>query len=326
MKKHIGAISIALATVLILLLYLVTFTVRWQEKVLVLTFGKISRVETDPGLKWIWPWQSKVKFDGRIRTFQTRATQIQTRDQQTVIATVYVNWRIDDPEKFYTRFRPTDVLSPDVDDVLEMAESTISTWVKEATKVFAQYRLGELVTTDRSQFKLAAIEVGQNGSGGMLQGVCEKATSGDGYGVEIVDLGIRQLGVPDNVTTAVFDRMRENRKAAARTAISEGRQLAESIVGQANAQAEMIKAEAAAKAKKIRGQGDAEAAQSYAKFLENPSLAKFLRELETLRTTLSQRTTMVIDGESAPYNMIKRGPEVKAQPGGVGKVVTDTSR
>jgi regulator of protease activity HflC (stomatin/prohibitin superfamily) len=55
-KKHISAIIVALIIVGVLVLYMVTFTVRWKEKALVLTFGKISRQETEPGLKWIWPW------------------------------------------------------------------------------------------------------------------------------------------------------------------------------------------------------------------------------------------------------------------------------
>ena len=147
----------------------------------------------------------------------------------------------------------------------------------------------------------------------MLKRVRDKAYGGDGYGIEIVDLGIRQLGVPGPVTESVFNRMKEEREAVVRTLQADGQSQADSIVGQAKGQATRIKAEAEAKARAIEGQGDAEAAQYYAAFLENPALANFLRRLETLRKTLSERTTLVLDSETPPYNLLTEGPDLEGR-------------
>jgi len=310
-KKHIGIVIIGLAILFILVLSSLTYTVRWKEKALVLNFGKISRVEEEPGLKWCLPWQNVMKFDGRLRNYQTVANQVQTRDKQTVIVTVYVNWRIEDASRFYERFRQGNTSTSD--DVVVKANDFLKSWVTESTNVFAEYELGELVTLDPDAFKLASVEKGDDGKGGMLKRIRDKADAGDGYGMEIVDLGIRQLGVPGPVTESVFNRMKEEREAVVRTLQADGQSQADSIIGQAKGQATRIKAEAEAKARAIEGQGDAEAAQYYAAFLENPALANFLRRLETLRKTLSERTTLVLDSETPPYNLLTEGPDLPVQ-------------
>ena len=311
MKKHIGIVIIGLAILFILVLSSLTYTVRWKEKALVLNFGKISRVEEEPGLKWCLPWQNVMKFDGRLRNYQTVANQVQTRDKQTVIVTVYVNWRIDDASRFYERFRQGNTSTSD--DVVVKANDFLKSWVTESTNVFAEYELGELVTLDPDAFKLASVEKGDDGKGGMLKRIRDKANAGEGYGMEIVDLGIRQLGVPGPVTESVFNRMKEEREAVVRTLQADGQSQADSIIGQAKGQATRIKAEAEAKARAIEGQGDAEAAQYYAAFLENPALANFLRRLETLRKTLSERTTLVLDSGTPPYNLLTEGPDLPVQ-------------
>ncbi len=102
MRKHIVVIALGVTIVTILLLYMMTFTVRWQEKLLVLTFDKISREVDEAGLHWKVPmFQKAVKFDTRIRTLQQQSTEIETRDKQTIIVSVYVNWRISEARPFF---------------------------------------------------------------------------------------------------------------------------------------------------------------------------------------------------------------------------------
>jgi len=104
-KKHFFVILIAVAVLVILAMNWCAYTVRWQEKALVLTFGKVSHQVETPGLNWNLPWQTVVKFDGRIQTFKPKARQIQTKDKQTLIIETYANWRISDVKVFYERFR-----------------------------------------------------------------------------------------------------------------------------------------------------------------------------------------------------------------------------
>lgn len=306
MKKHIGIILIGVTLIVILLLYSVFFTVRWQEKALVLTFGKISRQVDEPGLNFVWPWQKVVKFDTRIRTLTQQLTQTQTRDKQNVIVSVYINWRISDSNTFYQRFRLGDTV--DAEDIMAYAEKTMRTsWIPESANVFAEYNLGQLVTLDTDNFKLRELELG---SGGMLNRLRKVSQGEGGYGIEIVDLGIQRLGVPDGVTESVFERMKADRQAEVDRLISEGQSVAVSKTGQADSQRTIILARAQARAKKIMGQGDAEAAKYYAEFLKHPELANFLRRLETLRNTLNHRTTIVLDSASPPFNLLLSGPKV----------------
>ncbi len=311
MKKHLGVMIIGFIIAAILLLYWMTFTVRWQEKALVLTFDKVSREVDQPGLGWKWPWplQTVVKFDCRIRTLQQQVTEIYTRDKQTIIVMVYLNWRIVNPKVFYERFRvgKTDQAA----DVVAYAEKDLRGWIADATKIFGEYDLGQLITLDPSRFKLTALEKGgSGGKSGMLERIRKQAQSKGGYGIEIVDLGISRLGVPDKVSKSVFTRMQTDRQAEVRRLTADGQREADSIIGDAKSQAKIIKADAQAKAKYIEGQGDAQAAAYYSAFLAHPELADFLRRLETLRKTLSKRSTIILDSQSPPYNLLLQGAKL----------------
>jgi len=319
-KKHIGVILVGCGLIAVLVLYMVSFTVRWQEKALVLTFGKITRQVEKPGFQWIWPWQSVVKFDCRLRTLEQQFNQTQTRDKQNLIVSVYVNWRISDPQRFYERFRVGDTTS--AEDIILHAEKIMrSSWLAPTSNMFAEYNFSELITLDPAKFKLKALEKGIEGdtnSNSMLARVRKEAQPEEedkdgksGYGVEIVDLGIRRLGVPDRVTESVFNRMRADREAEVGKLMSEGSSVATIKIGAAKSQADIRMAEAQAEEKRIKGEGDAEAAGYYASFLNNPELANFLRRLETLRKTLSKRTTIVLDSKSPPYELLLTGPEKK---------------
>ena len=307
MKRHMFTIIVGLIIVGILVLYMVTFTVRWQEKALVLTFGKISRIEMEPGLKWKLPWQwTVVKFDGRIRTLDQQTKQTATRDKSNIISTVYINWRIVDPQRFYESFRKGSSMG---EDVVYEAEKSIRSWLADATNIFAEYNLGELVTLDEDKFKLSVLEKGTpEAPGGMLGRIREKSQTKGGYGLEIVDLGIKQLGIPDPVTEKVFERMREDRNAVVSTLMAEGDSQAKIIKGEADSERKKIIAAAEAEAKKIKGQGDAAAAQYYAIALKHPELANYFRKLETLRKTLSERTTIILDQHTPPYEMMLKSP------------------
>lgn len=305
MKKHLGIVLVAAIIVSVLLLYLVTFTVNYQESALLLRFGEIQKSVTEPGLKFKWPTpiNQVVKFDTRVRTLAMANYQTQTRDKQNVIVSVYVNWRISDPVAFYSKYR-----SGNTDIIYNAEEKLQEIWKDRTYNLFAEYNFGELITLNTEKFKLIELE---RGSDSMLSRV-RKAMSEDNYGVEIVDVGISRLGVPDNVTESVFERMVADRQAVVTELMSQGEKYARTMMGDAESQATIITATAEAQAKSIRGEGDALAAEYYSTFLKNPELANFLRRLETLRKTLNERTTIILDKSNPPYQLLIEGPEIKA--------------
>ena len=299
MKKHLGIVTLAAIIVAILIAYSVTYTVNYQEKALLLKFGKIQEVVKEPGLKFKWPApiNKVVKFDSRVRTLAMPNYQTQTLDKQSVTASVYVNWRIFDPEEFYNKYR-----TGNSDVVYNAEEKLQEIWKDRTYNLFAEYNFGELITLNHDKFRLDDLEKN------MFSRVQEAMQKGN-YGVEIIDVGISRLGVPDNVTQSVFERMVADRNAVVTELMSQGEKYAKTLKGDANSQATIIKAKADAEAKKIRGEGDARAAEYYSAFLENPELANFLRRLETLRKTLNERTTVILDKSTPPYQLMIEGPE-----------------
>ena len=299
MKKHYGTIIIGLFIVSVLAIYWVTFTVRWKETALVTSFGKITKVVEDPGLKYIMPWNKVIKFDTRIRTLVKEATEVSTRDKQNVILVPYVNWFIEDAELFYKSFRKTGV--NDASSIVFEGERQLKNFMAEACNVMVQYDLNELVTLDASRFKFPQIEKGPDG---MFARIEEKLTEDGGFGITIVDVGIRKFNIPETVTTSVFNRMRQDRMKEVSRLQSEGASKAMAIRGVAQAEAQKIIAEAEGEATKIRGQGDAEAAKFYTVFSENKKLWEHLTKLDTLKITLKERATFILDAQTAPFEML----------------------
>jgi membrane protease subunit HflC len=124
------------------------------------------------------------------------------------------------------------------------------------------------------------------------------------YGVRVPFVRIRNLGLPDSPTRAVYDRMAAERGTEARQSRAEGVGLAGEIVARANSEAGQILAKAKADANRIMAEGDAEAARYYGEFAKNPELAIFLRQIEALKSILSQRSTIVLDPRTMPFNLL----------------------
>lgn len=309
MKKHITIIILAVVIVAVLIVNMCSFTVRWQEQALVMTFDKMNKVYNATGQEagWHgkWPWQKVVSFDTRIRTLQRQATETKTRDEQNIIVTIYINWRISDAEVFYKRFRKDDDSAA---GILFEAEDNLMKLMGDTKLIFSEYNFSDLVTLDKEKFRLTHLE--SDREGGMLYLIRQAVSARGSYGVEILDVGIKQLGVPDSVTQPVFERMTTERQEQITKLVTEGESQANSIRSKAESEATQLRAQAEAKARDIKGKGDAKAAREYAKFMEYPKLALFLRKLETLRHTLGKQTTIVIDSGSAAYELLRKGPDV----------------
>ena len=310
MKKHFWVLIIAVLIISILVLYWVTFTVRFNENALVTTFGEISRRVNEPGLCWKWPWpiHSVMKFDRRIRTYQRLPVQTLTSDAQPIVVTVYVNWRINDEvETFYNSFYEDGMNN--AQSLVVKAEDLIDDWVAEASNIISEFKLSELITLDAEQFKLDDMVRGPESS--ILVRLREKAEAEGGKGIEIEDVGLDMLGVPDQVTERVFARMASEREKESTRLIGEGRRESDSIIGRAEGQAKIITAEAEAQAEQIRAQGDAEALQYLEVLNKNPELANILRSYKTMRKILGDRTTFVFNSDSIIYKILQEGPVIK---------------
>jgi membrane protease subunit HflC len=276
-------------------LMLSAFQVRQTQVAVVTTFGKYSRTITEPGLNWRLPWpiQKVYHFDNRIHTFNRRFEQTATRDGRSLLVTVFVGWRIADPKVFLERFQQGD---------LAEAEKTLESQIRNTKNgVVSQYDFVNFVSTDPTQLKFDEIEQR------MAEDLRPKVLAS--YGIEVRFVGLRQLGLPESITAKVFERMREERQQLVKQFTGEGDAEAIRIRAEAERQRAEILAKAEAEATVMRGQAEAEAAKSLAVFEQNPKLANFLLDLKALEQSLKERTTLILDQQTPPFNMLQAPKE-----------------
>lgn len=290
MKRNYITIVVGALCVLIFALLLFCFQVRQTEVAVVTTFGRFSRSITEPGLygRWFWPVQKIYRLDNRVQNFDRKFEQTTTADGRSLIITVFIGWRVADPKTFIERFPNGDVAR---------AEQSLESLVRDAKNgVVGQHRFGELISTNRAQVKLRQIE------SEILASIQPRAA--EDYGIAIDMLGVKQIGLPESITTKVFDRMRAERQRLVKQYQSEGDAEAIRIRAEADRDRQEIISKAQAEATVIHGQAEAEAAKSFAVFERNPQLAVFLLELGSLGNSLKDRSTLVIDPQTSPFHLL----------------------
>jgi membrane protease subunit HflC len=205
-----------------------------------------------------------------------------------VIVGLYLVYKISDPVKFLKK----------VNNGIIGAEGLLnSTMVNVKNTVIGEYDFDQLINTDKNVIKLPEI------TEKMKERIDKRAR--DSYGISVTSVGINLLNIPANITAKVFERMRKEREKFATTFRAEGRKKAEIIKSKADAEAIKIVAEAEAKAKEIMAKGDAETAKYYMIFSKNPELAEFLRKLSSLETAMDKETTLILDTNSIPFDLLK---------------------
>jgi membrane protease subunit HflC len=171
--------------------------------------------------------------------------------------------------------------------------------------VIGQHAFGEFVNSDpsRIQFDKIQEEMLADLKGPVLAE----------YGIEIKTLGIKQLKVSEEVTKKVFERMKAERQGRTEAITSEGGAIAMQIQADANKKRDILLDAAEGRAKEIRGQGDADAARYYEMLEADEKLAIFLRNLETLKETLRERSTIVIPTNADPFRLLMGLPSLGSE-------------
>jgi len=293
--KNIAITIFILLVVVIMGLYLIAFQVRETESALVTRFGKPVREITDPNLcfKWPAPIEQVHRFDSRMQVFEADLGETTTKGAVPIIVNTYAVWRIAEPLKFLNA----------VGTVKKAEEKLYSQITDTQNRVIGQHSFGEFVNSDPAKIKFKEIE------DEMLADL--KQTVRDEYGIEIKTLGIKQLKVSKDVSKDVFERMKTERKRRTEATIARGEAEAAKIRADANLKKTELLAAAEARAKAIRGQGDAEAAKYYELLEDEPELAMFLRDLESLEKILKEGTTIVIPADSEPFKLLKNIPSLE---------------
>lgn len=283
-------VLIALAVTATLGFTLCSFQVASHESVVLTRFGSPVAVVTAPGLhgKWPWPIDTVNRFDTRLTFQETRISEALTRDKRNVIVPLYLAWRVADPLKFLQSTGTTDTVAAKLDSLATSARNTL----------LGRLDFAELVNAEAPRVRLPALETE------LAELIRPQALAA--FGVAIEEVGLRRIALPEANTVFVFERMRAERAQYAARFRAEGRREAAEIRTQAEAEKTVLLAEAQRYAEETRGRAEAEAARTYAAaHAQAPELYQLTRELEALRASVKDNTTLVLDTATPPFTALK---------------------
>jgi modulator of FtsH protease HflC len=298
MKKNSLSFYIGILLLLLFLAPMFCFQVRTTESAVVTTFGSYSAgsAKTEPGLYFRLPppIQKVYKFDNRLRNFERKFETTTTKDGKNLLITVYVGWSITDPKIFLER------LNGDPAN----AEQSLEGLVRNAKNaVVGMFNFSDLVSADPTQAKFDAVE------DEMLKAIKDSAKATYGVGVKMV--GIKQLGLPESITGKVFERMRAERERLVKKYTGEGQSRAIEIKSEADRKRSELLAEADADSLRMKGDAEAAAAPYYKVLEQDPQLAHILLELNALRDTIKDKTTLILDENTPPYDLLRKNGPLK---------------
>jgi len=298
--KNLSTILAAAFLGLVLLLYMCTFKVRFTEVAIKKTWGQPDKEAiSEPGLKFKWPSpiQSVVLYDKRIRTLEDLTEETRTGDDKNVVLSTFTLWRIKDPSTFHTNFPAGE------EDGERKLRTTVIT---DKHAVVGQHTFDEFVSTSADRRKLSQIER-----------EIQALVSGDSreLGIEIVGFGIKKLGLPQSVTSAVFDSMKSNEQRKAAQYLAEGDARASDIQARAKATEARIMSAARRKVSEIENEAQRVVSAYYEEFKENPELQIFLDKLRTTAEALRKRTTLILSTEVSPYDVFEKHARDRIRPG-----------
>jgi modulator of FtsH protease HflC len=263
--------------------------VREGQVAVVTRFGAPRAVWREAGLhaKWPWPIEDVWTIDARLRLFNSRFAETLTRDKKNIVLRTFVVWSVREPLIFLQA----------VGD-LASAEQRLDGLVTNAKNaVLGRYELVALASTDPARLKIAEIETD------ILTDV--RTTARERFGLDVQQIGLKQLGLPPETVPFVFDQMRTERQQFAARYRAEGEREAAALRSQTDLEAARLRAEGTQKAAEIRARAEAQAARIYAEAQgRDPELYRFLRSLDSLKTLLGKRTTVILRTDAAPFTLL----------------------
>lgn len=263
------------------------FVIKETERALMLRFGEVVSFDIEPGIHFKIPMVNTVRiFDARTLTLDANPKRYLTLEKKFLVVDSFIKWRIKNVANFYT------ATSGDERVASKLLASRVDTGLRNQ---FGQRTLTEVVSGERDELMLT------------LREALNTVTIED-MGIEIIDVRVKRIDLPDKVSESVYSRMRTEREREARELRSKGKELAEGIEADADRQKTVIAANAYREAELIRGDGDAQSASIYAKaFNEDPEFYSFYRSLDAYRKTFGRGgDMMLIKPESEFFKYLKQ--------------------
>lgn len=291
MKKHLSGLLTGFL-VLLVLSSLTVFTVDQRQQAIVFQLGEIISVKQQPGLYFKLPLLQNVRyFDTRLRTVDTSEPErFITSEKKNVLVDSYVKWRIIDAKQHY-----------------------VSVGGDEAR---AQTRLMQTVNDSlRAEFGKRTVHEVVSGERDKIMEILRQKADLDArkIGVQVMDVRLKRVDLPQEVSGSVYQRMEAERKRVANELRSQGSAESEKIRADADRQREVILAEAYRTAQETKGEGDAKAASIYAAaYGQNPEFYAFYRSLEAYRQSFKNKSDVLVLEPSSEFFKYMKSPGGKA--------------
>lgn len=275
-KAIVGTVILVL---IVALLFNSVYVVNSRERAIVRQFGEIIKSDVQPGLNFKAPVMHDVlKFDGRILTLDTPAQRYFTVEKKPVIVDLFVKWRIGNVEHYYKRTNGDELV----------ANRVLTDRVNEGLRNQVGRRsMHDVISGERDELMTE------------LTHELDETLLAD-VGIHVIDVRVKKIELPEEVSISVFQRMNSEREIEARQYRATGREVALGIEADADRQAIVIEAEAYRDAERIRGDGDAEAARIYANaYGQDEEFYAFYRSINAYKTSFAEgNSLMVIDPSS----------------------------
>lgn len=263
---------------LLILAYLSVFYVQEHQKAILFRLGEMVSSDFKPGLHVKTPIINKVStFDARVLTLDAKSERFLTSEKKNVIVDSFAMWQIGDVGLFYTTVGGDEY----------QANLRLDQIMKDAMRSeFGIRTIKQLISEDRSELRRTLLD--------KLSPVAAK------FGIELIDIRIKRIDLPQEVSNSVYQRMRAERERVAREFRSQGAETAEQISAEADKQKQVLLANARRDGENIRGRGDARSADIYAKsFGKNAEFYAFYRSLEAYQTAFEKtQDTLVLKPDS----------------------------
>jgi membrane protease subunit HflC len=290
--------SIAILSLLLILAVSSVFVIYEGQRGIVFQFSKIKRDSAtdemmvfEPGLHFKIPFIETVrKLDARIQTLDEPADRFVTSEKKDLMVDSFVKWRIVDFSTYYLR------TAGSVDNARQLLKQNVNNGLRTE---FGNRTIKEIVSGDRDAIMTKALE--------------SAASSREDLGIEVVDVRIKAINLPTEISQSIYERMRAERTAVAKEHRSQGQEQAEIIRATIDAKVTVMLAEAQKNSFTVRGEGDALAAKVYADaYSKDAEFYSFYRSLEAYEKSFSSKNDiMVVKPDSEFFRFLKDGSTAK---------------
>ena len=261
------------------------FTVDETRQVVILQFGEPVRIIKTPGLyfKLPAPLQVAQRFDDRLLEYDVAPEEILSKDKKSLIVDNYVRWRIVDPLLFLQTVQTEPIAKTRIDDIV----------YSELRRELGTHNMSEIITERREII--------------MEKVTRQSAIATKPYGIEVVDVRLKRVDLPQNNEQSIYRRMQAERIRQANKFRSEGEEESQKIKASTDKDKTIILATAYKEAEEVKGEGEAKAVDIYARaFSKDPDFYEFYRTLETYKIILDKKTTLVLPTNSKLFDILNQ--------------------